>query len=96
MNYPTMDALIGELSKCHTKEKAEKILQLAKEDTPHAEDNIGYLIGYFPKPDAERLYKLFPTCNHPIFGPEFGRGFWPSPEESIQAGMDYASHKEDA
>lgn len=74
--------------KCETKEDANELLrQYEKRFDNHiiARDNLGYMFGYYDSDTRKKLYALFPV-NHPIFGPEFGRGDDPSPEEAFKIG----------
>lgn len=38
-----------------------------------AASNIGYLMGYYGDEERKRVYALFPTASHPVFGYDFGR-----------------------
>jgi len=92
MNYKTYGELANAVAACKTQEEANEVFKKAKEDNPEfAEQNIGYLIGYFSDKEQKRLYKFFETCNHPIFGPKFGRGYSPTPEEALAKGIELAN-----
>ncbi len=89
MNYLTIGDLLTACAKCKTERDADDVLRKAQEDNPnHAAENIGYILGYLESNERDRLYPLFPTCNHPIFGKGFGRGENPSPEEAFTKGKE--------
>ena len=86
----SMGDILDLVQKVKTKEDADLFMQEYEKitDTPEiARINIGYGIGYFSREEMERLYPLFPGCNHPYFGPQFGRGYCPTPEESFRIGV---------
>jgi hypothetical protein len=57
-----------------------------------AGQNLGYILGYYGKDIREEWYGCLSSEDtpvvHPIFGPRFGRGKDPTPEEALQAGKD--------
>jgi hypothetical protein len=62
---------------------ADEFMELARdEDEDHADENIGYMIGYLGAQDQERLYLLC-EVEHPIFG----RRVDISAEEAFAMGM---------
>jgi len=91
-HFETMRDVLEACSGCQTKEEADEVLRRCKEDNPqYAEQNIGYMLGYLGKDERERLYPLFSTCNHPIFGSDFGRGYEPTTKEAFEAGKTFAA-----
>ena len=86
MNYKTYGELLGACHNCQTQKDAEQVIQKALEDSPHAKENIGYLLGYMGPEERERLYALFSDCNHPIFGSSFGRGKNILPKKLLRQG----------
>jgi hypothetical protein len=83
---------IGDLLKaccaCKTEEDANELLNEYKKTNPeYAEQNIGYILGYLGDEERNRLYALFKTCNHPIFGAVFGRGKDPTTKEAFDIGV---------
>ena len=86
-HYKTIRDLLDAVVACKTQDEADAVLAKAKEDNPqHAEENIGYLLGYLDRDTLYRVARLFATCNHPVFGTDFGRGQEPSPEEAFEMG----------
>ena len=74
--------------KCENEEDAKKVLEQYEKycDTPEiARENLGYIFGYCDSEDRKKLYSLFPV-NHPAFGPGFGRGNDPTPEDAFAVG----------
>lgn len=76
-----MDALGG----IHTKEDAAEYLRLARLEGIHADENIGYLFGYFSRPRWKELSELFGIL-HPFFGDNYEL----TDEEILKMGMDRA------
>jgi len=87
MNYSTYRELLRACCQCRTRRDAEEVLDKAKGGNPKfAEANIGYLLGYLSEEERNRLYKLFPSCDHPIFGASFRHGKEPSPKQALMIG----------
>lgn len=71
-----------------TEEKeASEFMSAYKEASPHAEENIGYMTGYYSSKEAIRLRKLF-KVTHPIFGDTT-----PTAKEAFEAGKNIARGK---
>lgn len=85
---------IGDMCcKCETEEEAMRFLEKYREYSPeHADGNLGYLFGYYGEETRKRLYSLFKTCNHPIFGQKFGRGYEPTPDEAVEKGKQFGKN----
>ena len=85
----TIGDVLRAATSCQTPEDAESLLAVLKAENPeHAESNLGYMLGYCGLRERERLYKLFASCNHPVFGSGFGRGNDPTTEEALNAGIE--------
>lgn len=76
-----MEALRG----IHTKEDAAEYLRLARLEGEYADENIGYLFGYFSRPRWKELSELFGIL-HPIFGDNYGL----TDDEILYMGIDRA------
>jgi len=74
-----MEALEG----IHTKEDAAEYLQLARLEGEYADQNIGYLFGYFSRERLKELTGLF-GIPHPVFGYEVTM----TDEEILRNGME--------
>ena len=71
------------IEKITTREEAQEFLQCYRgTGNVHADQNIGYILGYFSNEERERLYGLFGTP-HPIFGTNFKV----TPEEAFESGL---------
>lgn len=77
------------LLKCETKEEAKEFLGLYEQETESARDNVGYMIGYLPEEDWDRLFDLF-DVGHPVFGRTK-----PSPKEALELGMKVGERVKD-
>lgn len=86
----TMAAAIA----CKTRAEAKTFMKFYREVTPHADDNIGYMSGYYDTQTAVRILDWF-EVEHPVFGK---RTDVPA-EEAFKAGQELAqgikkSHKQ--
>ena len=88
----TVSALGDLCVKATSKEEAKRIIERYKTVNEFAEQNLGYIFGYYGEETRARLYRLFPV-NHPIFGSGFGRGNEPTPAEAFQKGKDVTEGK---
>lgn len=52
---------------CLSIEEAREFMKLYREHTPSADENIGYISGYYDVEDAKRIRRWFEVV-HPIFG----------------------------
>ena len=96
MNYKNISELLNACCACKTQKDADNVLYKALVDNPHAKENIGYALGYLGKEERDRLYPLFESCNHPIFGSGFGRGGKePTPVDAFSMGAALASGVKD-
>jgi hypothetical protein len=78
----TIDNAMEALRDIHTKEEAAEYLRLAKEEGPYAEQNIGYLFGYFNRDRWKELSELFGVL-HPLFGDNYNL----TDDEILQMGI---------
>lgn len=91
----TIGDLMDAMGAWKTAEEAQEFMRDFRAHTPHADENIGYLTGYFGRDDMMRLQE-WSGAAHPIFGRSA-----PSPEEAFKkgvalgqlAGMDDSSTK---
>ena len=65
---------------CETREEAQEFMRLYRQDSPHADVNIGYLSGYYGATEMRRIQDWF-GVEHPVFGLR-----QPTPEEAFEAG----------
>lgn len=73
--------VVGAITEADDKEAADEFMRLAREEGEHADENIGYLTGYFDPEIAAKMRKLF-GVRHPVFA--FGT---PTAEEAFEAGL---------
>ena len=63
-----------------------------------AGQNLGYILGYYDRETREQWYGSLSAEDtpvvHPIFGPNFGRGYEPTAEEALEAGKRWATAAE--
>jgi len=59
-----------------------------------AGQNLGYVLGYYGRETREQWYGCLSAEDtpvvHPIFGPNFGRGYEPTAQEALEAGRRWA------
>jgi hypothetical protein len=67
----TIQDAMDALRDIHTKEDAQEYLRLARLDGEYADQNIGYLFGYFNRDRWRELSELFGVL-HPVFGDNYG------------------------
>lgn len=58
------DLLDKGINQCKTKEEAQEFMRLYREVNPHADENVGYLSGYFPPEEMARIQDWF-GVSHP-------------------------------
>lgn len=80
----TLDAFV----KCESQEEIQKLMDLYRADSQHADANIGYMLGYLSEAEARRIRSwLGPKVSHPIFGDIYAPGGkLPTAEEALEAG----------
>jgi hypothetical protein len=76
----TRDLMNQGVDKCETREEAEEFMRLYRADCKYADENIGYLSGYYGYTDMARIQDWF-GVEHPFFSKET-----PTPEEAFAAG----------
>ena len=62
----TMGEIGNVIDNIFTKEEAQEFMEIYRSENKHADDNIGFLSGYYPPEDAKRIKVLF-GVEHPIF-----------------------------
>ena len=72
------------IEKCDTPDEAQEFMRLYRTENTHADENIGYLSGYYGPETMRRIQEWF-GVSHPIFGTSV-----PSPEEAFAAGQQAA------
>ncbi len=72
------------IEKCDTPEEAQEFMRLFKAENPYAEENIGYISGYYDTEEKQRIQEWF-CVEHPIFGRTN-----PTPEQAFEAGVQLA------
>lgn len=80
------DLMYKGIDKCDSREEAMEFMRLYRIENEYANENIGYIAGYYSREKADLIYDWF-EVEHPIFGKTH-----PTPEEAIQAGLDYAKN----
>lgn len=79
----TFDLVKEALQEITTKEEAQEFLKVNREVNPeHADDNLGYLFGYFSRERWKELSELFGIL-HPIFKDNYNL----TDDEILQAGI---------
>lgn len=82
----TIGDLMGKgIDKCDGPEEAQEFMRLYRAENPYADENIGYLSGYYGTDDMRRIQEWFGAA-HPIFGSAV-----PTPKEAFEAGRQLAS-----
>lgn len=67
----TIGEMCEAMEKLQNKEEAQEFLARARAASPeHADHNVGYLMGYFPRARWAQLAEWF-GISHPIFGNDF-------------------------
>lgn len=79
----TIQDAMDALRDIHTKEDAQEYLRLARLDGEFADQNIGYLFGYFNRDRWKELSELFGIL-HPVFGDQYNL----TDDEILQMGME--------
>jgi len=74
--------LIDAVSKVGSPEEAQEFLSAYRQVNPHADENIGWMIGDVDRDVGKRIIEWF-GCSHPVFGTKF-----PTFEEALRRGME--------
>jgi len=85
----TMGEVMRAALECETKEEAAQFMEEYREITPHADENIGYMSGYYDNATMTKVQDLFDVA-HPVFGRKV-----PSPEEAYQLGVNAGKARHD-
>jgi len=81
----TGDLCYKGIDKCDTPEEAQEFMRLYRAENEHADENIGYISGYYDPENMRRIQEWFCVA-HPIFGKSV-----PTPEEAFEAGKREAT-----
>lgn len=66
----TIGDLLKEACRAEREGKASAFLDAYRATNPHADANLGYIIGYLEPPETrQRMYRAY-ALQHPIFGAE--------------------------
>lgn len=76
----TIRDLAYAIEACESREEAQEFMRLYREETEHADANVGYMSGYYTPETADRIRDWF-DVEHPIFGKRS-----PTPEQAFEAG----------
>ena len=71
------------IAQCKTKEEAQEFMRLYRAENPYADENIGYVLGYYSPAERARLQDWF-GVTHPVFGKSIF-----APEEAYEAGRRF-------
>ena len=77
-----MDAVCLILKEDNPEEKAQEFMNIYRSENQYADENIGYMSGYYSAETMKRIQEVF-VVRHPIFG-----NFIPSAEEAFEAGKN--------
>jgi len=78
----TYGDIIEAMDSCKTKEQAQEFMAMMRKCGDHADENIGYMTGYFSSDRAKQMREWF-GVKHPIFGDTD-----PTPEEAFKKGAE--------
>ena len=88
---PDRNVVFTAIDKLKTDQEIIEFYNEYKETNQHADQNIGYILGYYEAKTVNRWFRLLDEIHHPVFGYEFGRGYEPSPEEAFQIGKRWGN-----
>jgi len=74
--------LLREVARVGSPEEAHEFLSAYRQVNPHADSNIGWMIGDVDRDVGRRIIEWF-GCSHPVFGTTF-----PTVEEALRKGME--------
>lgn len=74
--------IMDAVEKVGSPEEAQRFLSAYRQVNPHADDNVGWLIGEFDRTVGKRIIEWF-GCSHPVFGTTF-----PTTEEALLKGIE--------
>ena len=83
----TIDAFV----RTQTAEECLELMRIFRAETPHADANVGYMLGYIDDADARRIRAwLGPAVTHPVFGDAWAEGnVPPTPEQAFLKGFEH-------
>jgi hypothetical protein len=80
----TIGDLMDAMGAIDSDDVAREFMQAYRAVSPHADENIGYLTGYYGATEAQEMRRRF-DVSHPIFGRES-----PTQEQALEAGKRWA------
>jgi hypothetical protein len=84
----TTGHIMDAVNEINSPEEARQFMSAYRKATPHADENIGYMSGYFSSEKMKQIQQWF-EVSHPVFG--YCRDV--SPEEALAKGMAVAQGK---
>lgn len=84
------DLMRNGIDKCDNPEEAQEFMHLYRAENEYADQNIGYLSGYYGPDKMRRIQEWFGVA-HPIFG-----NCVPSPEQAFAAGKQMGRELKDS
>lgn len=88
----TLGDIMNAVVAVKTQAEADQFLEAYRSINAHADDNIGYLLGYLSREEATRLFTLFRTPHPMLSGPG---GYDSSPREAFETGMNLGGDGEE-
>jgi len=85
MKQAYQDMLADELAIEKDPDLKEPVTMPAEE---RVNQNLGYILGHYGPKTHELWYGNLPNVSHPVFGKDFGRGYYPSAEKAFIMGQD--------
>jgi hypothetical protein len=86
----TVGDLMNAMGKLVDEREAQDFMRLYRAENEHADQNIGYLTGYFSREDTYRL-QLWCGVAHPVFGKAI-----PTSEGAFAKGLELGSREYEA
>jgi hypothetical protein len=74
--------LIDAITRVSSPEEAQEFMTAYREVNPHANENVGWIIGEVDRDVGRRIIEWF-RCSHPVFGITF-----PTAEEAFRKGVE--------
>ena len=79
------------LSPKEIRRRFEMMVKDTNGDRILAGQNLGWILGYFDRRTCEEWFSALSDEHtpviHPVFGPDYGRGYWPTDEETFEAAL---------
>lgn len=77
------------INMCDTPEEAQEFMRQYRSENEYAEQNIGYVSGYYSQEEANRIRDWF-AVDHPVFG-----NSTPTASEAFAAGRRLATNNDE-